>query len=192
MQAVKWNNVNDQTLLTAGYDNKINILDVRSAADMVSTKIAKSAKDIEMVQWHHKLEHNFAVTTESGIVFGYDTRKIAEPVFTLQAHNKACPNMSFSPFIPNMMATSSLDGLIKVWDIAANGGTKPEMVGSRNMKQGDLYSMSFSNDIPWVLASGGNTGEIAIWDVSENINIENHFKQFLVKGTYNPEDYDPD
>ena len=31
-----------------------------------------------------------------------------------------------------------------------------------------------------------------MWDVSENINIENHFKSHLVKGTYDPEDYDPD
>ena len=91
-----------------------------------------------------------------------------------------------------MMATAGLDGNIKIWDIAANGGTKPEMIGSRNMKQGDLYSMSFSNDIPWVLASGGNTGEIAVWDVSENLDIENHFKPSLAKGTYNPEDYNPD
>ena len=78
-----------------------------------------------------------------------------------------------------MMATSGIDGNIKIWDIAANGGVKPEMIGSRYMKQGDLYSMSFSNDIPWVIASGGNTGEIAVWDISENINIENHFRSFL-------------
>ena len=52
--------------------------------------------------------------------------------------------------------------------------------------------MSFSNDIPWVLACGGNSGEIAVWDTSENINIENHFKPYLAKGTYNPEDYDPE
>lgn len=29
VQAVKWNSVNDQILLTAGYDSKVNVLDVR-------------------------------------------------------------------------------------------------------------------------------------------------------------------
>ena len=29
VQAVRWNNVNESTLLTAGYDSKINIIDVR-------------------------------------------------------------------------------------------------------------------------------------------------------------------
>ena len=90
-----------------------------------------------------------------------------------------------------MMATSSIDGSVKVWDISANGGLKPQEIGSRHMKQGELFSMNFCNDIPWVLASGGNNGELAVWDVSENLNIENHFKNYLIKGTYNAEDYDP-
>lgn len=30
---------------------------------------------------------------------------------------------------------------------------------------------------------------MAIWDVSENAEIEEHFKPFLQKGTYNPKDY---
>jgi hypothetical protein len=42
-----------------------------------------------------------------------------------------------------MMSTGSLDGTVKVWDIMANGGTNPKEIGSRNMKQGDLYSMNF-------------------------------------------------
>ena len=89
------------------------------------------------------------------------------------------------------MATCSLDGTVKVWDIAANGGTKPQCVSSRHMKQGDLFSMQFCRDIPWVLACGGNTGEIAVWDVSEDQEIEDHFKPHLIAGSYNPADYDP-
>ena len=50
--------------------------------------------------------------------------------------------------------------------------------------------MQFCQDIPWVLASGGSNGELAIWDTSENIDIENHFKGFLTKGSYDKKDYD--
>jgi hypothetical protein len=50
---------------------------------MVTTKIPKSAKDIESAFWHPVVEHNFVITTESGIVYGYDSRKIESPVFTL-------------------------------------------------------------------------------------------------------------
>ena len=190
VQCVKWNNVNEQVLLTAGYDSVINILDVRDEKARTKTKLPQAAMDIESANWHPRLEHNFAVSMESGIVLGYDTRKLNEPVFSIQAHQKACPNLSFSPHIPNMMATSSLDGCVKVWDIAANGGLKPQCIGTRHMKQGDLFSMKFSSDIPWVLACGGNTGEIAVWDTCESKEIEDHFRPHLVPGSYNPADYD--
>lgn len=191
VQCVRWNSVNEQVLLTAGYDSVINLLDVRDEKARIKTKLPKEVMDIECAQWHPKLEHNFACSTESGVVLGYDSRKFDAPVFRFQAHNKACPNISFSPFIPNMMATSSLDGTVKVWDIAANGGTNPQGIGAKHMKQGDLFSMQFCQDIPWVLSCGGNTGEIAVWDVSSSPEIEEHFKPNLVAGSYNPEDYDP-
>lgn len=59
------------------------MVDVRDQASGLRTKTPKSAKDIEAAQWHPAMEHYFAVTTESGIVLGYDTRKIEEPVFSL-------------------------------------------------------------------------------------------------------------
>ena len=74
--------------MTAGYDSVINILDVRDEKARIKTKLPSSAQDIESAVWHPKLEHNFAVSMESGIVMGYDTRKLNDPVFSIQAHNK--------------------------------------------------------------------------------------------------------
>jgi len=68
-------------LLTAGYDSYINVLDVRDQKARVKAKLPKDALDIECAVWHPKLEHNFACSTESGMVFGYDSRKMDEPVF---------------------------------------------------------------------------------------------------------------
>lgn len=80
---MKWNNVNDQILLSAGYDYKVNILDVKQGEAVMSVKIDKANSDIEMAAWHPLLEHNFALCTEGGAVLGYDTRKINEPVFRI-------------------------------------------------------------------------------------------------------------
>jgi len=189
VQAVKWNQVNDKILLTAGYDRIVNVFDVRNKDSLVKTKIPKAVKDVESAYWHPSLEFNFALSTESGCVLGYDTRKFTEPVFLIQAHEKSCSNLVFSPHIPNMMCTSSTDGKVKVWDILANEGTKPAQIGKKDMKQGELYSMRFCNDIPWVLACGGSKGELAVWDTSESKAVEKHFKSFLVEGSYQKEDY---
>jgi len=176
VQVVKWNNVSDKILMSAGYDSRVNVLDVRTPDAAVKFKVPKSCKDIESGVWHPTLEHNFALSTESGIVLGYDTRKPDQTIFEIQAHEEACTRVIFSPHIPNMMSTASVDGSVKVWDIASNGGTHPLCMGSREMNQGNIFSLQFCRDIPWVLACGGSKGEIAIWDISENINIENHFK----------------
>lgn len=124
-------------------------------------------------------------------MFGYDSRNMKDPVFTLQAHEQQCSQVCFSPHIPNLMATSGTEGVVKIWDITAAGG-HPQEVGSRSMKQGELFTMQFSQDIPWVLATGGSTGQMAIWDTSENQTIENHFKSKLLPGTYSLDDYDPE
>jgi len=52
--------------------------------------------------------------------------------------------------------------------------------------------MQFCRDIPWVVASGGSKGALAVWDISENKAAEAHFKNFLVAGSYKPEDYNPE
>jgi len=53
-------------LLTAGYDHKVNILDVRDQASYITAKITKESGDIECANWHPTMEHNFAVSTETG------------------------------------------------------------------------------------------------------------------------------
>lgn len=83
VQQVRWNLVNDQILLTGGFDKKINILDVKAPNDAISTLVPASVQDIEQIQWHPTMEHNFAVSTEAGFVLGYDTRKLTSPVFKI-------------------------------------------------------------------------------------------------------------
>lgn len=57
------------------------------------------------------------------MVFGYDCRENTKPVFSMQAHEKACSNVSFSTHMPNMMATASVDEYVKIWDISNSNGT---------------------------------------------------------------------
>ena len=125
VQVVRWNRINETILLSGSYDRKLNILDVRDSTQWLTYKLPSVVKDIESAQWHPKIEHNFIVTTESGTVLGFDTRKFTEPVFQFQAHSKACSSASFSPHVPNMLATVGTDKLIKIWDISHQSDQRP-------------------------------------------------------------------
>ena len=131
----------------------------------IKYRLKKDVKDLESAHWHATQEHYFAVSTESGVVQGYDMRNTEGPVFSIQAHEKSCTNISFSHHIPNMLATCSLDEHVKIWDI--NSGAEPKLVGYKKTTMGELFSLSFYKDIPWVLAAGGSKGEVAIWDTEE-------------------------
>jgi len=43
--------------------------------------LKKEVKDLESAHWHHTYEHNFVISTESGIVQGYDIRQPKEALF---------------------------------------------------------------------------------------------------------------
>lgn len=173
-------------MLSGGYDRRVNVIDVRErplGENAIRVRLGKEVKDIEQLAWHPRLEHNFAVSTESGVVLGYDMRQIKEPLFRIEAHEKACSNLSFSPHIPNMMATCSTDETVKIWDISHNGGSDPKCLAQKKMGMGELFSLSYYKDIPWVLAAGGSKGEIAVWDSEENEQIKAHFTPFLDKSS---------
>ena len=146
--------------MSGGYDGRLNVCDVRVQGKQLTYLLNnKICKDVESIQWHPKDEFSFVCTTESGLVYGFDTRKFTEPIFTLEAHKKACSAVSFSPHIPNLMATVGTDNFCRLWDInhvTPEGIAQPKMHAERDLKQGDLFSVQFYQDIPWVLAAGGS------------------------------------
>lgn len=122
VQAVKWSRTNEQVFLSAGYDGLVNIVDIRAADTNSALKYSvpkKSFKDIESATWHPSQEHNFVVSTESGHVLGFDTRKTEGPVFSMRAHEKGCTSVAFSPHLQSMLVTCGTDKMCKVWDIAS-------------------------------------------------------------------------
>jgi periodic tryptophan protein 1 len=81
------------------------------------------------------------VTTESGHLIGFDSRKFTKPLFSVQAHSKACTAVSFSPHISNMIATVGSDSICKIWDISEAGESEPKHIFKRDLKQGELFSV---------------------------------------------------
>lgn len=86
VQLVRWNKQNEQVLLSGGYDRLLNVVDVRErplGENAIRFKLPKEAKDLESGNWHPKYEHNFVVSSESGMVFGYDIRQTKGPLFSI-------------------------------------------------------------------------------------------------------------
>ncbi|XP_058758997.1 uncharacterized WD repeat-containing protein C17D11.16-like [Vicia villosa] len=109
----------------------------------------------------HPLSH--VVGLKNGMVEGYDIRSLSSPLFTLSAHDGSVTSVCYNPQHTNILATASLDGTVKLWDLSNNQQT---CVASKNPGVGGIYSISFSEDNPFIMAIGGESGKLQIWDTS--------------------------
>ncbi|OQR92254.1 periodic tryptophan protein [Achlya hypogyna] len=170
VQSVRWNPVEATVLASASFDRSIIVLDGRNPAAF--SKFALSA-DVESLQWHPHTPSVLVASSEDGIVVGYDVRmNNGAPLFRFQAHDAAVSAISFSPLMPGLFATASVDKHVKIWDMAGNA---PVCVASKDMNIGELMTLSFYKDSPFLLAAGGSGGIVALWDTAENDAVERKF-----------------
>ncbi len=84
---------------------------------------------------------------------------------TLEGHTRAVASVAFSPVDVTLLASGSLDGTVKLWDVATRrniatfeGHTLP------------VFSVAFSSD-GTVLASASGNHHVKLWDVATRRNI---------------------
>ena len=61
---MNWNRVNENILLSGGFDHRLNVIDVREGSD--SAKRYRVKSDIESACWHPTSEYHFVASLESG------------------------------------------------------------------------------------------------------------------------------
>ena len=59
--------------------------------------------------WNPFKSDELFCSLEDGLVVCIDRRKADVPLFSFQAHEKTTSSLSFSSFIPGMLATASVD-----------------------------------------------------------------------------------
>jgi len=170
VQSVQWHPNEGTVLATGSFDRSVIVLDGRQPDTSVSFRLSA---DNECVRWDPHNSFNLAASSEDGEVRCFDIRSNAKPLYSFSAHSKATSCLSFNPVIPGMLASSSPDKHIKIWDTAREG--EPLMVASKAMAVGELLTVQFYGYSPYLLATGGSKGIVALWHTEENNFITNHF-----------------
>ena len=173
VQALAWHPTDAPTLLTAGFDRRACVVDVRVADGAV--REWELSADAEKVCWSPD-GTSFLASTEDGLVRCFDVRTAsssakahkAKPLWSLQAHKAACTGLDFCPAAPGVLATGGQDRMLKLWAVGASGSAEaPSMIAKRNLQLGGLFDISFSRDSPALLAAGGSKGKLGIWNTLE-------------------------
>ncbi|KAK4408069.1 putative WD repeat-containing protein C17D11.16 [Sesamum angolense] len=144
VQAVAWNHFAPQVLLSGSFDHSVVMKDGRLPSH--SGFKWSVAADVESLAWDPHTEHSFVVSLENGMVTGFDIRTASsdlssppKPSFTLHAHDKAVSTIAYNSSVPNLLATGSMDKMVKLWDLS----NQPSCIASKNPKAGQF---------PWLLA----------------------------------------
>lgn len=188
------------TLLTGSFDGSLRVFDTRSSDAGV---FAKVASDVESVQWDPWHANQFLASMENGIVQAFDARNMrtgsaadakslapgagTEALWTLSAHESACTSIQLNPLIPGCLLTGGADRQAKIWslsDAVGTGNAKPQsinLVASRDLEAGRVFSANFSPNDPMTIACAGSKGVLRIWDALSNVGVRKTFGDRLQK-----------
>jgi periodic tryptophan protein 1 len=176
--ALDWHPTEATILLSGSYDRTVVATDMRAPDAKAPRWTVES--DVENVRWNTHDPNFFYVTTESGTVHYYDARIIpseegfSKPVWTLQAHDGAVSAFDINPTVPDFLATGSDDKQVKLWNVSDN---RPNMVVSRNLDVGRVFSTQFAPDaeVGFRLSVAGSNGALQVWDTSTNAVVRRAF-----------------
>lgn len=156
-------------LLSAGFDKKLYLFDVRSQQNSLSCNLSA---DIESAIWDPMNPVNIILSTEDGFVSQIDARKLSlDYIFHFKAHLKETTSVSMNYQVPGLLATTSMDKTVKIWDTMSIANGQPQLVSLKSPSNCSLFCGAFYTDSPWCFACGTSTGELFIWDTAEDMKI---------------------
>ncbi|XP_037949375.1 periodic tryptophan protein 1 homolog [Teleopsis dalmanni] len=153
VQSVEFHGTEAQTLLTGCADGLVRIFDCRDP-EIINTSFIKWKinGEVEKVLWHPTETHNFIIGTNDGSLHYADKRRPDSFLWSLKAHEEEISGVCFNAQKPNLLTTSSTDGVLKVWNFSTS---KIDEVHSHDFEMGRLQCMKQCPEDPYTLALGG-------------------------------------
>lgn len=171
VQCVRWHPTEQAVLLSAAFDNRLGLIDVRQPKQAA---LAALNGEAECAIWSRHSPYQCFASTDNGAVCCYDVRKVANKaenpiLWTLMAHDVACTSLQDAP-AKNLLVTAGLDGHAKVWNLASS----PQMVYSKNLQAGPIFTCQSNADMAALMCFGGKCP--VMWDLSSEQVLVDAFK----------------
>ncbi|CCH60297.1 hypothetical protein TBLA_0C05010 [Henningerozyma blattae CBS 6284] len=175
----QWHQTDGSILLTAGYDSKIALTDVRISDEKNMSKYwnVMSGEEIETASFIN--DYTVLAGTDNGNVYSFDVRSVeSKPLWTLKAHDAGIAGLSVPKNIPGMLLTGAMgEKVIKLWKFDPSNAKGPSMVLSRDLGVGNVLTSAFAPDIEIgaTMIVGGVTGGLKLWDAFSNRTVRKTF-----------------
>lgn len=183
VQCARWHPTEQAVLLSASFDRRIALLDVRQPNQAAFAPLPAEA---ECAIWSRHAPFECLASVDNGGVVCYDVRKIVAKeskgsiLWDIPAHDVACTSVQDCP-TQNIFVTCGMDGHAKVWN--SNGG-KPMCVFDKDLKAGPLFTCQSDPDAPAVFCFGGKCP--VMWDLASESVLVSAFNLPAAEGDVQP------
>ncbi|PFH51782.1 hypothetical protein AMATHDRAFT_74676 [Amanita thiersii Skay4041] len=170
---VTWSEVHENQLVTASGDGSIKLWDIM-LKDLPIRAWQEHSREVFSVNWSNIKKDVFVSSSWEGTVKLW-TPDRPRSILTLQAHHSCVYQALFSPHHPDLIATCSTDGTMKIFDIRepsyvtgpnTNSFTHPMTAAALTVPVSptEVLSIDWNKYRSHVLASGGVDKMAKVWD----------------------------
>jgi periodic tryptophan protein 1 len=175
VQTIAFHPTEAEYLLTGSSDKTVKLFDCRQS-DNEAAQFKKWELDgeVEKIKWNVSDKHYFFVGTNDGKIAYYDSRGAGEPVWSVDAHEKEVTDFGVNPKAPEMLTSTSVDGLVKIWKF---DNSNCNLIQSHHYKLGRIHCLDECPENPFVFVIGGDKRKKNM-TVVNSLDFENVKKEF--------------
>ncbi|KAI0033911.1 WD40-repeat-containing domain protein [Vararia minispora EC-137] len=168
---VAWSEIHENQLVSSSGDGSIKLWDA-TLNDRPIQAWQEHTREVFCVDWSNINKQQFVSSSWDGLVKLW-TPDLQRSMTTLHAHQACVYQALFSPHQPDVIATCSTDGTVRVFDLrspayASTGSsfTVPLTAAALTVPAsgGEVLAIDWNKYRPFVLASAGVDKVIRVWD----------------------------
>lgn len=168
-----WSEIHENQIVTASGDGSLKLWDIM-LNDHPIRAWQEHTKEVFSVDWSNLKKDTFVSSSWDGTVKIW-TPERPRSLMTLNAHHSCVYQALFSPHQPDILATCSTDGTLRIFDLRApayasgpntNSFTNPLSASMLTVPAShtEILSLDWNKYRPFVLASGGVDKLVKVWD----------------------------
>ncbi|KAG7860663.1 hypothetical protein KL939_001230 [Ogataea angusta] len=181
IEDIQWSRSETTVFATAGTDGYVRIWDTRSKKHKPALNVVASKTDVNVISWCDKLDYLLASGHDDGTWGVWDLRNFQpgsqpSPVVSYDFHKSAVTSIAFNPLDESIVAVSSEDNTVTLWDLAVEADDeeiKQQKEESKELSdippqllfvhwQKDVKDVRWHKQIPGALVSTGTDG-LNVW-----------------------------
>lgn len=181
IEDIQWSTGENTVFATAGCDGYVRVWDTRSKKHKPAISVAASKTDVNVISWSDKINYLLASGHDDGSWGVWDLRNFnaqttPSPVAHYDFHKSAITSISFNPLDESIIAVSSEDNTVTLWDLAVEADDEEITEQRKELQelhdippqllfvhwQRDVKDVRWHKQIPGCLVSTGGDG-LNIW-----------------------------